>query len=100
MDEKRYSLADIFRILKEVNIIFEDSVVCVTHENDDGDEVTTAMSKAEYIAMTVAHELISPYSRLACSEFTAKKKEVEKAMAEAGFDKIAYPNYSCFGLIE
>lgn len=99
-NDKRYSLVDIFNTLKEANTLYEDKYVCVTSENKGGDEITTAMTKAEYIAMSVAHELISPYSRLACEHFTAKKKDVEAAMKEAGFDPIAYPNYSCFGLIK
>jgi hypothetical protein len=97
--EKRYSLEDIFQTLKEANILYEDKYVCVSSENKDGKEFTTAMTKAEYIAMTVAHELINPYSRLACDAFTAKKKNIEEAMKKAGFDPIAYPNYECFGLV-
>lgn len=98
--EKRYSLVDIFQILKEANTLYEDKYVCVSSENKDGGEITTAMTKAEYIAMTVAYELVSPYSRLACENFTAKKKEVEEAMKAAGFAHIAYPNYECFGLVK
>ena len=98
--EKRYSLQDIFQILKEANTIYENKSVTVSSEGSDGKEIETNMNKSEYIAMTIAHELISTYSRLACKQFTANKKDVEAAMRVAGFDPIAYPNYECFGLIK
>lgn len=98
--EKRYSLVDIFNILKQVNAIYEKKGVIVSSEVEEGIEVETNMSKSEYIAMNVAHELISPYSQLACDTFTAKKKDVEEAMKQAGFNEVAYPNYEYFGLVK
>lgn len=97
--EKRYSLVDIFQMLKEANFLFEDTPIALASDGKGDDEIITHMNKSEYIAMTVAHELTSPYSRLACNSFTAKKKDVIEAMCEAGYDKVAYPNYESFGIL-
>lgn len=99
MDEKRYSLRDIFAILNESFLIFHNKNVIVVSENDDGDEIKTDMSLSEFIAMSIAHELVDNYSRLACEEFTAKMENVIEAMSEAGFDEVAHPVYKCFGVI-
>jgi hypothetical protein len=97
--EKRYSLVDIFQMLKEANFLFEDTQIKVASDGESDNEIITHMNKSEYIAMTVAHELTSAYSRLACNSFTAKKKDVIEAMREAGYDKVAYPNYESFGIL-
>ena len=90
--EKRYSLVDIFKILKQVNHIYENKKVTVISESFGEDE-ETIMSKSEYIAMNIAYELVTDESLLASEQFTAKQKDVEEAMKQAGFDKVAYPRY-------
>lgn len=90
--EKRYSLVDIFNILKQVNHPYERKDVTVISESFGEDE-ETVMTKSEYIAMNIANELITDESLLASEQFTAKQKDVEGAMKQAGFKAVAYPRY-------
>jgi len=100
MDEKRYSLNDIFGILHECTALLGEKQVTVVSEDDNGgNKMRTDMSLSDYIAMSVAHELTWDLSRMACEGFTAKKSDVEAAMTANYFDKVAFPNYEHAGLI-
>ena len=97
MDEKNYSLNDIFALLHEaIPLLGSKEVTVISGEESD---VKTSMSLAEYVAMSVAHELTSEVSRLASNEPMAKKADVEAAMKQNYWDEIAYPNYEYAGLI-
>lgn len=98
MDEKRYSLNDIFAILHETTAIFGDRMVTVISEDETEKQVRTPMSLSEYMAMTVAHELIDESSRLACEDFTATKTDVEAALTANYFESVAFPNYTHYGI--
>jgi hypothetical protein len=97
MDEKNYSLNDIFALLHEaIPLLGSKQVTVISGEESD---VETGMSLAEYVAMSVATELTSQNSRLASDEPMAKKADVEAAMKANYWDEIAYPNYTYAGLI-
>jgi len=97
MDEKNYSLNDIFALLHEaIPLLGSKQVTVVSGEESD---VETSMSLAEYVAMSVANELTSDSSRLASDEPLAKKADVEAAMKQNYWDEVAYPNYPYAGLI-
>ena len=97
MDEKNYSLNDIFALLHEaIPLLGSKEVTVISGEESD---VKTSMSLAEYVAMSVAHELTSEVSRLASNEPMAKRADVEAAMKQNYWDEIAYPNYEYAGLI-
>jgi len=98
MDEKRYSLNDIFAILHETTPIFGDRMVTVISEDESGTQSRTPMSLSDYMAMTVAHELIDESSRLACEGFTATKPDVEAALTANYFEPVAFPNYEHYGI--
>jgi hypothetical protein len=99
MDEKRYSLNDIFAILHETTaLLFGDRMVTVISEDETETQIRTPMSLSEYMAMTVAHELISDSSRLACEDFTASKTDVEAALTANYFEPVAFPNYEHYGI--
>jgi hypothetical protein len=97
MDDKKYSLNDIFALLHEaIPLLGSKQVTVVSGEESD---IKTPMSLAEYVAMSVAHELTSEYSRLASDEPMAKKADVEAAMKQNYWDEVAYPNYTYAELI-
>ena len=97
MDDKNYSLNDIFALLHEaIPLLGSKEVTVVSGEESD---VETNMSLAEYVAMSVATELTSQNSRLASDEPMAKKEDVEEAMKANYWDEIAYPKYEYAGLI-
>ena len=97
IDEKCYSLNDIFSILGESFFILTKTVV-LSHDRD-GEEKNTPMKLSEYIATTIAWELTSDYSRLACPDFTASKTLVKEAMKANYFEPVAYPKYECAGIV-
>jgi len=100
MDTKRYSLNDIFGLLHESTQLLGQKQVTVVSEDNGGIYKTrTDMSLSDYIAMSVAKELISDDSRMAAEDFTASKADVEAAMAANYFEKVAFPNYEHPGLI-
>ena len=95
MDEKKYSLNDIFALLNEsTQVLFKN--VTVIHENKDETEERQEMMLSEFVAMTVAHELIWSQSRLA---FDEDKDLVIAAMAKNHYQEVAYPNYEHYGII-
>lgn len=97
MDDKNYSLNDIFALLNEaIPLLGSKQVTVVSGEESD---IKTSMSLAEYVAMSVAHELTSEDSRLASDKPMAKKADVEAAMKQNYWDEVAYPNYTYAGLI-
>jgi hypothetical protein len=97
MDEKNYSLNDIFALLHEaIPLLGSKQVTVVSGEESN---IKTEMSLAEYVAMSVAHELTSDDSRLASDEPMAKKADVEEAMKQNYWGEVAYPNYTYMGLI-
>lgn len=98
MDIKKYSLYDIFGFLREA--IHElDTPVQVDYE-ENGVSTQDDMRLNEYIAMTLAHELVSDTSSMASNITTSTKKNVISAMKAHGYDKVAFPNYGkYFGII-
>ena len=109
MDDKRYSLNDIFAILNEATQILTKDVTVVSEgsegsESSEGSEgsknqIKTRMRLNEYIAMVVADELVKPDSRLASSDFTSSKNDVVKAMKANYYEDVAFPNYNYHGVI-
>lgn len=98
MDEKRYSLNDIFGYLREAtNILSKD--VTISYENDSGQEKHTDMLLSEYIAMSLASEMISTTSRMASEDSIAKKDDVIAAMKANYYEEVAFPNYIGVGLL-
>jgi len=98
MDVKRYSLNDIFGYLREAtNILSKD--VTISSENDSGQEKQTDMLLSEYIAMSLASELISTTSRMASEDSIAKKDDVIAAMKANYYEEVAFPNYEGVGLL-
>ena len=95
MDEKKYSLNDIFALLNESTQVLSKTVT-VVHENSDEVQEKQEMMLSEFIAMTVAHELVWTGSRLG---FDENKDHVIAAMAKNHYDEVAYPNYEHYGII-
>lgn len=94
MDEKRYSLNDIFGLLREATNILSKPVAVVS----DTTKEPTKMLLSEYIAMAVAHELTSETSRMASEETTASKEDVVAALTANHYDEVVHPNYEHFGI--
>ena len=61
MDTPRYSLNDIFGLLREATLILDKPVIVIS-ETEAGVETETPMLLSEYIAMSVAHELTNESS--------------------------------------
>jgi hypothetical protein len=97
MDEKKYSLNDIFGFLRESTMIFSKPVSAI-HEDENGKTHDTPMVLSEWIAMSFAKELISDDSRMASEDTTAKKEDVIAAMKANYYDEVAYPKYEHFGI--
>lgn len=99
-NQKRYSLNDIFELLKESTSLLR-SPVTVVSEDDSGKQTRTRMAMYEFIAMSVGHELSSSDSRLASGDGTpmATKEEVIEVLDAHGFDEVAYPVYENFGIM-
>ena len=96
MDEKRYSLNDIFGLLHESTLLLGSKTVKISSGNST--ITNTVMSLAEYVAMSVASELTSPTSRMAAETPMATKEEVEEAMVNNHWLEISYPRYDHVGL--
>ena len=94
MDEKRYSLNDIFGLLREATLILDKPVAVVSETPAQ----PTKMLLSEYIAMAVAHELTSDTSRMASEETTASKDDVVAALMANHYDEVTHPNYEHFGI--
>jgi hypothetical protein len=99
MEEKRYSLDDIFSILREATGVLTKDVTIVS-EDEAGKEERTPMTLAEAIAMMVGHEMTWDMSRLTDSsgKTMATKDEVVAAMKNNGYDEVGYPVYESFGI--
>lgn len=97
MDEKKYSLNDIFGFLREATQIFTKPVAAI-YEDDAGKQHEVPMVLSEYIAMSLASELTSDSSRMASEDSTAKKTDVIAAMKANYYDEVAYPEYTHFGI--
>jgi len=100
MEEKRYSLDDIFSILKEATSAVLVRGVTIVAEDEEGKEERTDMTMAEAVAMMVGHEMTWDMSRLtdASGKTMATKEEVMTAMKNNGYDEVAYPVYESFGI--
>lgn len=97
MDEKRYSLNDIFALLNEATSVLQNSVQIVS-EDEEGNRVRTDMKLNEAVAMMVGHELTWDMSRLSSDTTMATKEEVIEAMKLNNYDEIAFPVYEHFGI--
>jgi hypothetical protein len=98
MHEKRYSLNDIFGYLREATLLLSKDVT-ISYENNPGQVEKAHMLLSEYIAMSLASELISETSRMASEDSIAKKDDVIAAMKANYYDEIAFPNYEGVGLL-
>lgn len=96
--EKRYSLDDIFSILREATSIFSHKSLTIVSEDEEGVEERTDMSLTEAIAMMVAHEMTWDMSRLSSETTLATKEEVIEALKKNDYDEVAYPVYEHFGI--
>jgi len=97
MDTPRYSLNDIFGLLREATLIL-DKRVTVIAETETGAETETPMMLSEFIAMSVARELTDISSRMASETTTATKEDVIEAMKANYYEPVAYPVYEGFGI--
>jgi len=97
MDTPRYSLNDIFGLLREATLIL-DKRVTVIAETETGAETETPMMLSEFIAMSVARELTDISSRMASETTTATKEDVIEAMKANYYEPVAYPVYEGFGV--
>ena len=97
MDDKKYSLNDIFGFLREATQIFTKPVTAI-YEDDAGTQLEAPMVLSEYIAMSLASELTSDSSRMASEDTTASKEDVIAAMKANYYDEVAYPKYTHFGI--
>lgn len=97
MDEKKYSLNDIFGFLREATQIFTKPVAAI-YEDEAGKQLEVPMVLSEYIAMSLASELTSDSSRMASEDSTAKKEDVIAALKANYYDEVAYPKYEHFGI--
>jgi len=91
MDTPRYSLKDIFGLLREATFTLTNPITVLEDDNK------TEMTIAEYVAMAVAHELTDDMSKFAPSGST--KEEVIEAMTANGYEEIAFPVYTQFGIV-
>ena len=100
MEEKRYSLDDIFSILKEATSAVLVRGVTIVAEDEEGKEERTDMTMAEAVAMMVGHEMTWDMSRLtdASGKTMATKEEVMAAMKNNGYDEVVYPVYEYYGI--
>lgn len=92
MDEKRFSLRDIFALLRESTELLNDNVAVIT------DDARIRMCMSDFVAMSVGYELTSEQSRLAGETPLATKEEVIEAMKQNYFSEKAYPVYDGFGV--
>lgn len=98
IEEKRYSLNDIFSILREATSVLAGKTVTISSEDDDGNLSETDMTLTEAIAMMVGHEMTWDNSRLSSETTMATKEEVEQALKENYYDEVTYPVYEHFGI--
>jgi hypothetical protein len=91
MDAPKYSLKDIFGLLREATLTLTNPITVLEDDNK------TTMTIAEYVAMSVAHELTDDMSKFAPSGST--KDEVITAMKATGYEEVAFPVYTQFGII-
>ena len=78
-------------------MVFTTKPVTVVSE-EEGKDIKTPMMLNEYIAMSIANELINPDSRLASDDFTVSKDLVIQSMENHGYNDVAFPNYHYFGV--
>lgn len=97
MEDKKYSLNDMFGFLREATLVL-DRPVTVSSENTGEKEKQTKMLLSEFIAMSLANELVSEESRMASSETTASRSDVITALAANHYEEVVYPNYTHFGI--
>jgi hypothetical protein len=92
IEEKRYSLKDIFSVLREATSVLAGKTVTISSEDDEGNRSETDMTLTEAIAMMVGHEMTWDNSPM------ATKEEVTQALKENYYDEITYPVYEHFGI--
>lgn len=98
MDIKKYSLYDIFGFLREATQELQNSVQVDYEEN--GISKQDDMKLNEYIAMTLAHELVSDTSPMVSDITRSTKKAVISAMKANGYEEVAFPKYgTTYGII-
>jgi len=92
MDAK-YSLKDIFAILRDATINLHNKHVVLVTEDKDGKDIEIKMELPDYIAMSVGYQIHTTTN----SDVDKAKDDVITAMAAAGYDEVAYPNHESFG---
>lgn len=90
-DVKEYSLNDIFAILRDATLNLHQNVVLST-EDKDGKDIEIKMELPDYIAMSVGYQIHNT------TNSGDAKDDVINAMANAGYEEVAYPNYESFGI--
>jgi hypothetical protein len=98
IEEKHYSLKDIFSILREATSVLAGKTVTISSEDDDGNLSETDMTLTEAIAMMVGHEMTWDNSRLSSDTTMATKEEVTQALKENYYEEVTYPVYEHFGI--
>jgi hypothetical protein len=93
INEKNYSLKDIFQILRDAtSSLYEKKLFLVT-EDKDGNDIEIEMNLPDYIAMSVGHQIHTT------TNSDKIKGEVIDAMTAVGYDDPdAHPNYESFGI--
>ncbi len=91
MDAKEYSLNDIFAILRDATIDLHNKNVVLVTEDKDGKDIEIKMELPDYIAMSVGYQIHTT------TNSGDAKDDVIAAMAAAGYEEVAYPNYESFG---
>jgi hypothetical protein len=98
MDEPRYSVNDIFSLLREATQVLSKPVT-IHSETEEGEQSKARMMLSEAIAMMVANEMTWEFSRLSSGDKTmATKEEVVEAMKSNYYDEVAFPVYENFGI--
>ncbi len=92
MDAKEYSLKDIFAYLRDATIDLHNKNVILVTEDKDGKDIEIKMELPVYIAMSVGYQIHTTTN----TNSVDAKKDVIAAMAAAGYEDIAYPNYESF----
>lgn len=92
INEKNYSLKDIFEILRDATSSLYEKKLFLLTEDKDGKKIEIEMNLLDYIAMSVGHQIHTTTN-------SAKiKGEVIDAMTAVGYHDVAYPNYESFGI--
>lgn len=91
INEKNYSLKDIFEFLRDATLSLPKKKLFLVTEDKDGKDIEIEMNLPDYIAMSVGHQIHTT------TNSDKIKGEVIDAMTAVGYDDPdAHPNYESF----